>query len=425
MAKYTPSYLDVSGFNKALTDQITRNAQINLRREQLLDSNIDQYLRSYTGKVRPQDMNKFNDYFNEWSSLKRAEMKLRRTGGSQLSQISMASNMAKQKLDGFSNNSRILGEMQENLGRMPKTNIKDTNQYQSTMADFAMLNADDMIAKHGGIDKIPQVFEFKPEKFNIASFQSGINSIMKTTPKQPISWVPAVDDKGQQMFEKEEFEISDDKGVPKKFSIDVPMKMYNVSVNPLSVRQAVSLNSEGNYSNKDFLSNYRDRVIQDASNQQDPTRSTEANDLISSAMRLYNISSVDNLKGEDLYAAFLTKNSDLGKVMQKDYDRLGDWYQMAQSMTGLGMTDARKKILANQVNNLKKNDQLRVINTIMNTMNTAEKLGLWGMDDTGDAIIDVINQMAPDLKIEKESAIKAYRNKLKGIKERATEIINQ
>ena len=64
MAKYTPSYLDVSGFNRALSDQLYRNAQINLRREQLVDSNIDQYLKMYTGKIRPQYMNSFTEKFN-------------------------------------------------------------------------------------------------------------------------------------------------------------------------------------------------------------------------------------------------------------------------------------------------------------------------------------------------------------------------
>ena len=60
----------------------------------------------------------------------------------------------------------------------------------------------------------------------------------------------------------------------------------------------------------------------------------------------------------------------------------------------------------------------------MNTFRTASNLGLWGMDETGDAIVDIINKTFPKLKIKKSSLIDAIKNK-RDIADEEAEVIGE
>jgi hypothetical protein len=321
MAKYTPSFVDVSGFNKALNEQVFRNAQLNMRREQLLDNEINQYQKMYTGKLRPIDINKFNDYYSEWSNLSKLEQRARRSGGNhrEISQISMAKAMSKQKMDELSNRSRAYGQLQLNLGKLPKNSIGDTEQYQVTMNDFAILDADDMDSKYGGIDKVPQVFKFNAANFKPMQFNSAISSSLKFIPKPAEKWVPAIKD-GKLFTQTKELSVTDDKGKVITAKIDIPQKQLNISADPIANRQAVEQASYDNTANKDFLKFFREDIINSANNQQDPVRADASSKLLNYAMTNYGKSSIENISGEDLYADKITMDGELGVVYEDDYD---------------------------------------------------------------------------------------------------------
>lgn len=422
MAKYTPSYLDVSGFNRALSDQLYRNAQINLRREQLVDSNIDQYLKMYTGKIRPQDMNSFTEKFNEFANVSKGFMKVNRSGapGQTITNLSMARDMTKKQMMDFSDKSRKVGEMQKVLSGY-KNNVRDTEQYLEVMSDLSSMNVDELEQKYGGIDKIPTTFEFKKEKFNLAGLQNSIKALQSTRPKPPVLWSPVLNADGSQKTEMETYEISDDKGGKKQVTLNVPLKQYNVSVDPNSVRQIVGTVSLSDFRNKDFFNSYKDEVFKLASSQQDPVMSQQNSELINLAMSKYGKNNPEELSGEDLYSAFLVKNSDLGTVIQKDYDRLDDMYKMWAKQNNISLADARLQSLNEQKNRAIKNDRIRAINSVMNTFRTATNLGLWGLDGTGDMLIDLINEVFPGM-VDRETLRDAIKNKRVIAEQQAAEL---
>jgi hypothetical protein len=415
MAKYKPSFVDVSGFSKALTDQLIRNAQINVRREQLLDNNMNQFLRMYTGKVRPVDMNKFNDKFMNFSDVGKMYMRANRGAGSRknLSELSMAYQMAKKDMTDFSDNSRKLGEVQRMLSRVDRNKVRDTQSYNQTIENVNTNDVDEVINIYGSLDKIPLDFAYKPEKFNVAAFQNKINVLGKTIAKNPIESIPVLNPDGTQKTEEEIYSVTDDKGQTKSFKRYVPLKQYNISVDPNQIRNIVGIasNSDLTGADKDFLNNFKDQTLAAASNKQDANEAMRNSELINYAMSKYNKNKPDDLTGEDLYAAFLVKNSDLGTIIEKDYDKLKDDLSMAAKQSGITLTDERLKDIKNQRDRNKKNDELRALNTIMNTFRTSSNLGLWGMDKTGDDILEVIRNVMPGLRIDKETLIRAIENK--------------
>ena len=411
MAKYTPSYLDISGFNKALSDQLYRNAQINVRREQMLDADIDQYLRMYTGKIRPQDMNAFTEKFTNFANASKGFMKINRSGapGNAIANLSMNRDIAKKDMMDFSDKSRILGEMQKTFAGY-KNNVRDMEEYSSVMSDLSTMNVNEIENKYGGIDKIPTKFEFKKEKFNLAGLQNSIKALQLTRPKSPKKSNPVLNPDGSEKTELDSYEISDDKGIKKQVNLQVPLREIDLSADPISIRQIVGTVSMSDFRNRDFFNNYKDEVIKSASSQQDPVMSKENAEIINIAMSKYGKNNPEDLNGEDLYSAFLFKNSNLGKVVIKDYDRLEEQYKMWAKQNSISVSDARLKALNEQKNRALKNDRIRAINSVMNTFRTSTNLGLWGLDGTGDMIIDLINDVFPGM-VDRKTLDEALKNK--------------
>jgi hypothetical protein len=396
MAKYTPSFVDVSGFNKALNEQIFRNAQLNLRREQLLDNEINQYQKMYTGKLRPVDINKFNDYYSEWSNLSKLEQRVRRSGANhrEISKISMAKEMAKQKMDDLSNRSRAYGQLQLALGKLPKNNIGDTEQYQTTMNDISILDADDLDAKYGGIDKVPQVFRFNAAKFNPVNFNSAIASSLKSKPKPAEKYIPSMKD-GKRFTQTRELSATDAAGNIIRAKLDVPQKQLNINVDPIANREAVEQASYDNLANKDYLKYYREDIINSANNQQDPVRADASSKLLNYAMTAYGKSSIENLTGEDLYAAKITMDGDLGVVYEDDYDALGDIYDVFRQRAGVTKDRLSIESMQQGLKNAKKESAVTKMNQIVTLFQKVASLGLYD-----DKIVNLLNKSAKDADID-------------------------
>ena len=413
MAKYTPSYLDISGFNKALSDQLYRNAQINLRREQMLDADIDRNLRMYTGKIRPQDMNSFTEKFNEFANVSKGYMKVNRTGapGQTITNLSMAKQVAKKQMTDFSDKSRKVGEIQKMLSRY-KSNVRNTSLYTKVMSDLSSMSVDELEQEYTSIDNIPTTFEFKREKFDEAKLNASIKARQTQMPKNPVQWIPVLNPDGSQKTEIETFEITDDKGNKKQVTLNVPLKQFNVSVDPISTRYNMEIVSYGDNTgaNKDYFNDYKDRVLNSLTNQQDPVISKINRELVDFAMSKYEKSKIEDLNGEDLYSAYLVKNSDLGTIIQKDYDKLDDMYQMWARQNNVAVSQERLDALKQQKVKAAYNDKMRGINSVMNAFRTATNTGLWGLDGTGDMLIDLINDVFPGF-VDKNTLLNAIKNK--------------
>lgn len=399
MAKYKPSFVDVSGFNKALNEQLFRNAQLNLRREQLLDNDITQFQRSYTGKISPNDLNKFNNYFQEWANLSKMEQRARKGGAGHkdISQISMAASMAKTKLDNFTDRSIAYNQLRLTLGKLPKNSIGDTEGYQNTMNTFASLDSDELDSKYGGIDKVPQVFAFKEKDFDITKFTNAIKSQLAFIPKPADKWVPAIKD-GKPFMQTKELSVTNDKGKVIKAKVDIPQKQLSLSADPIANRQAVELaayNNNNTTINKDFLKKYKETIVSDSANQQDAIRSQEASKIINYAMSNYGKSSLEDLTGEDLYAAKITMDGDLGVIYEDDYDALGDMYDVFRQRAGVTKDELSIKNLQQGLKNAKKESALTKMNQIVTLFQKVASLGLYD-----DKIVNLLNKSAKDADID-------------------------
>lgn len=413
MAKYTPSYLDISGFNKALSDQLYRNAQINLRREQMLDADIDQNLRMYTGGIRIQDKNLFTEKFNQFANVSKGYMKVNRSGapGQTITDMSLARQIAKKEMIELSDESREVASIEKMLAEQ-KNNVRDTSLYTEVRSDLSTKNIYELKQKWGGIDKIPTRFEWKKEKFDESKLNASIKARQTQMPKSPIQWSPVLNPDGSQKTEIETFEIADDKGNKKQVTLNVPLKQYNVSVDPISTRYNMEIVSYGDNTgaNKDYFNDYKDRVLNSLSNQQDPVISKFNRELVEFAMSKYGKSKIEDLNGEDLYSAYLVKNSDLGTIIQKDYDKLDDMYKMWARQNNVSVSEERLKALKEQRSRASYNDKIRAVNSVMNTFRTATNTGLWGLDGTGDMLIDLINDIFPGF-VDKKTLSDAIKNK--------------
>lgn len=414
MAKYTPSFIDVSGFSRAFSDAMYRQAQLNLRREQIIDQDIDRYFRSYTGKVRPNDTNRYNEYFNNFKEAGTTYMKLNKSGiaGADLTQAKQNFDIAKKQLDDFSNTSRTIGEMQKNLGRMPKGKILNTEQYWSTMSDLSNMDADDIVSKYGGVEKIPQTFGFVEKDFNFKGFMGDVKTGLSMKPKAPVVWEPVIEN-GKRVTEPQEFVLKDEKGKDYKATFDVPVLKYNVSVKPNDYLSAVEMASLTSTKSKDYLKYYKNKLIDDASNQQDANAAQMSKSVIDYAMNAYGKNKIEDLSGSELFAAKLAMQSDFGSITKPDWDGLGDLYSLYSKATGLAVNEQRKKLLNKQIAAMDEMKNVRNLNTVLSLIDKSQDTGFFGLEGgTGDYILDVINQAMPGLGLSEQSIINAFKNKV-------------
>ncbi len=120
---------------------------------------------------------------------------------------------------------------------------------------------------------------------------------------------------------------------------------YNVSVKPNDYLGAVEMMSLASPQSKDFLNNYKNKLITGVSNQQDANASQMSKSVIDYAMNAYGKNKIEDLSGSELYAASLAMQSDFGSITKPDWDGLGDLYSLYSKATGLALNEQRKKLL--------------------------------------------------------------------------------
>lgn len=417
MQKYTPSFVDVSGFSKAYTDEIFRNAQLNIRREQALDSNINQFQRMYAGKVRPVDLVRFNEKFDEFAVNSKEYMRANRSGTSRgsLSAYSMMNAASGKGLKEYVQTSAQLGQTFNALKSLPKDKILDTPLYNSVMMDLSSMESEELANKYGGLDKIPTSFEYKPKSFKIETLNRGVQSVLKQSVVNPLKWTPATDENGNVKRNNVSFIVKDAKGKDITVSESVPLKRLNVDLNPLQIRNAVSLTQESNYDIKDFLKKNSQTIKINASNPNDPQQAQIAAQIFDYALKNFGKSKVEDLDDVDIYSAQYAINSNLGPIEIEDFDALEEGYKVLGNQQGVTIGQERLKNLREQGKSIQSSKELSTFNQIMSVINKTADMGFWDLDagGLGDEIINLFERSLPAVKgkIDKNSLKQAAENK--------------
>ena len=408
MPKYTPSFVDVSRFSKALTAQLNRNAQLNLRREQVVDNSINQYLRTYTGKVRQVDLPKFLEKFDNYRNAAKGYMNFNRSGvaGAELPASSMTKEAAYQDMAQFAEKSIQYGGVQSSLGKMQKS-VRNRDKFYSVYGDLSSLTADQLDEKYKGIENIPRDFGFDEKAFDKSKFGRNIALYLPAASSVPNKWVPVKNDDGTDKFEEVTYTIKGKNNKDINVNYKVPVSKFNFSVDPMSIRLAVIEASRADTKAEDFLDVYKDLTLASSKDQKDPQLASQYKEIVDNAMKLYGKTDENELTGADLYAATLARKSDFGEITKLDYDRLGDIMAIAKAQTGFEMDDLRKKALLQQMNQSKENNKDRALVSALNLLKTSKGLGLIGIPGTGDYILNSINSAVPGLNLNKDTFLQA------------------
>jgi hypothetical protein len=416
MPKYTPSFVDIGAFNKAFTEQLYRNAQINIRREQIIDKDIDDFRRTYNGKVRDIDRNDFNNNFQEYEKWSKLEQKANRGGYNSrvLSEVSSKRQQAKMAMEDVSNESIALGQLQKSLSTIPKAKILDTDLYQATMNDLATKGISEIKQKYGSIDKIPQIFKFKVDQFDIKDFNNAVKSSLSLISKPDnLKYVPAMKD-GKRMTVKKEIKVKDIKGKEHKSTEDIPLKIMKFTSDPLKNRAAVDLAAKGVTKNLDFLNNYKNETVEKSTNAADAVSQKDASELLSFAMTTYG-KPLEDLTGIDLYAAKVTRDADIGEIYEEDYDALFDDISLIAQKLNL---EQKSINIAESKNAIRNSNKMVLVNKLNSLLNLYDKgVGLGMYDDVFISELNEISKQAgSNIRFDRNSMETHGKNKATQLK---------
>jgi hypothetical protein len=278
------------------------------------------------------------------------------------------------------------------------------------MNSLATLDSDELDAKYGGVDKVPQVYEFNAKNFDATKFHGAINASLKTIAKPAEKWVPAMKD-GKLLTQTRELSITDSRNKKTTAKIDVPQKQYNLSTNPIANRQAVAEAAYDNIANKDYLNYFRKDIIASAADKQDPIKSEASTKLIDYAMTNYGRTSIDDLTGIDLYAAKVTMDTDLGTVIEDDWEALSNQYDIIRQRAGATKDQLSIQAMQNAIAESKKTTSIGQINGLFTLFQKVSSLGLYD-----DNVINLLNRKAKEFGYEgtftKQTLIDAANNRL-------------
>jgi len=298
--EYNVPGVDFDKIAKSFADEVYRGAQLNMRREQILQNELESFYRRYTGGVRKEDLALANEYFNKFSSEAKKYQRMRKTftNSDSISSQSKIVQEAKNEMDNLLRDSTLAASIYDKLGKIPKTQIEDYDGYEGTVRDFTM-NVNQLKEKYGGdLGNINTSFPLKT-KFNAPSLAKQISLYAQGT--------------GAKMFSKGDIIIDVATGKPKtqKFTevvggkevqFDVPVRSVSLGYNPESIRSASFVVGSSDSNIKSGLNQFRNMIFMAAENTSDQKSSSYANDLIGKTMRAYGITKPEEIQGYQLFA---------------------------------------------------------------------------------------------------------------------------
>ena len=343
MAQYQPSYVDVSGFSKAISDAAYKAQQLALKQEDYMNRSIDNQFKMYSGKLRKNDAAKFDSYFAEYEQAQKQYQRLNRIGG-RPDEIRKASELAAEKKSSMMNfveRSTAYGAYQMGLAKMYKDPSKLVNRdkFTNVYSTLDSLNADELDQEFGGLDKMPKSFEVSEKDYDMGKVFTNIKKI--TTIGSPSNY-------------KEEFDyVVDGKQVTKNYTtpsgvtLNIPQKVIRYGASPSELYQSIWVSTTQNQQDKGspdvYLKKYQDEVSSG-----NPVLVKDAQDRIQRTMKSFNIQDPSQVTGAHLMAQTIS-DQNMKEVVVEDwtkYQNIEDEVDRAtnRKLKGLALQKAVKEL---------------------------------------------------------------------------------
>lgn len=372
MAQYQPSYVDVSGFSKAISEAAYKAQQLAMKQDELMNRAIDNQFKMYSGKLRKEDSAKFDSYFSDYSQALKNYQRLNRRGGMS-SEIREASETAAEKkrmmLD-FVDRSAKYGQVQLGMGKLYKDGGKLINKskYNDVYSSLDKYDSDQLDELYGGVDKVPMDFELKKEDINPQQYFSTIRQYSN------------IGNLSKNKIEQKKIDPVTNQQVTRSVSIDgvgevqVPIVEVIVGLSPEEARNAVWASSIPGTKFQDAPSLYL-KDINDGLQSDNPQIRQQSQDLLNRAMQTYGIKDPSQVTGVDILAQSILDQSQQ-KIEIEDWRTLKNVESIIKGREALKLSKAKFAMAAKAFNDAKNNASLKQGQALLNFGKTLVESGL-------------------------------------------------
>lgn len=372
MAQYQPSYVDVSGFSKAISDAAYKAQQLAMKQDELMNKAIDNQFKMYSGKLRKEDSAKFDSYFSDYSQALKNYQRLNRRGGMS-GEIREASEVAAEKkkmmLD-FVDRSSKYGQVQLGMGKLYKDGGKLINKskYNDVYSSLDKYDSDQLDELYGGVDKVPMDFELKKEDINPQQYFSTIRQYSR------------IGDLANNMIEQKKIDPATNQQVTRSVSIDgvgevqVPIIEVIVGLSPSEARNAVWASSIPGTKFQDAPSLFL-KDINDGLQSDNPQLKQQSQDLLNRAMQTYGIKDPSQVTGVDILAQSILDQSQQ-KIEVEDWRTLKNLESIIKGREAIKMSKAKLAMANKAFNDAKNNASLKQGQALLNFGKTLVESGL-------------------------------------------------
>lgn len=368
MAQYQPSYVDVSGFSKAISDAAYKAQQLAVRQQEFMNRSIDNQFRTYSGKLRKQDMAKFDTYFGEYSEALKDLQRYNRVGGrsSDMMAASELVNEKKQQMLDFIDRSTKLGQIQLGLGKLYKDGGKLLNKskYDGVYNNLNSYDADQLNELYGGIDKIPMDFELKKEDIDTGKYFgtikgfSKIGNVSSSAIKQP-KINPSTNQQETKPYSLGEFG-----------QINVPVVEVKIGLTPSEARNAVWASSVPGSQFQDAPDLFLKEVTEGLKST-NPSVQQQSKDMLNRTMSTFGIKDPNQVTGVDILSQSILDQSQQ-TIEVEDWTKVKALEGIERGRKAQELTKKRLAALASA----KSGSSLKQTQSIVNLMKSMVESGL-------------------------------------------------
>lgn len=370
MAQYQPSYVDVSGFSKAISDAAYKAQQMAMKYDDYMNKSIDNQYKSYSGKLRKQDAAKFDAYFSDYSEAQKQFQRLNR-GGRSSSEIRQANEIAQEKkrlMVDFVDRSTKYGQVQVGVGKLYKDGSKLLNKskYNQVYSSLDMYDADELNNMYGAPEKVPTDFEAKKEDIDTKKYFGTIKGFSK------IGNIANNKIEDYKVDPSTNQRITKSVSIPEIGEIEVPIKVVRIGMTPQEARNAVWASSKGEF--EDAPAVYL-KDINDGLASSNPVTQKQSKDILARAMATYGIADPTQVTGIDILAQSILDQSQQ-TIEVEDWSNLKTFESILAGRQRLSLSKQKLALAKKAYNDAKSQSSLRQGQSVINFMKSMVESGL-------------------------------------------------
>lgn len=372
MAQYQPSYVDVSGFSKAISDAAYKAQQMAMKQEEYMNRSIDNQYKSYSGKLRKQDAAKFDAYFADYSEAQKQFQRLNRAGGnsSAIRQSYDNAQESKRLMLDFIDRSTKYGQVQVGIGKLYKDGSKLLNKqkYNQVYSSLDMYDADDLDKIYESPEKIPTDFELKKEDIDTKKYFATIKGFSK------IGNIANNKDEKDKIDPTTGQLATKSVTIPEIGELKVPIKVIRIGMTPQEAKNAVWASSVPGSEFTDAPALYL-KEINEGINSSNPMIQKQSKDMLERTMATYGIKDASQVTGVDILAQSILDQSQQ-TIEVEDWSTLKTFESILAGRARLNMSKQKLELARKAYNDSKNQASLRQGQAVINFMKSMVESGL-------------------------------------------------